>query len=398
MEELKKLLEGIKSQVDAGQISATEGAKKMEAVVAQMTAMEARVKDMEERIAKRTIPGLDEELKKKKFSIFGVIKGVVFGDWKGAENEKEICAQYQRDMGTSPGTAGGYVIPPQVILDIIEMLRAQAVVIKMGASVMDGLVSSPVQMPSQTGGATAYWTAENAAITPSDLTLGQLTMSPKSCTALVKLSNQLIKMSNPGAEALVRADIASALALAIDLAALRGSGSGEPLGIANTPSINAVAIGADGGYCTFDHLLEMEGKLEDNYALLGNLGYIFHGKVKRILKKSKVAQFSGDAAGQYIILPMSDTNLKDVMGYGFASTSQIPTNLTKGSGTALSEVYFGNWRELLIGNWGGLEIATSNVAGDAYAKNQTWIRAIQEVDVAVRHAKSFCLINDAKTV
>jgi HK97 family phage major capsid protein len=398
MEELKKLLEGIKSQVDAGQISATEASKKMDAITAKMTELEAKQKEMEERIAKRTIPGLDEELKRKKFSMFAVIKGVVFGDWKGGESERDICQQYQRDMGTSPGSAGGYVVPPQVITDIIEMLRAQAVVIKMGASVMDGLVSSPVQMPSQTGGATAYWTAENAAITPSDLTLGQLTMSPKACTALVKLSNQLIKMSNPGAEALVRADIASALALAIDLAALRGSGSGEPLGVANTPSINTVAIGGDGGYCTFDHLLEMEGKLEDNNALLGNLGYIFHGKVKRILKKSKVAQYSGDTAGQYIMLPMSDTNLKDIMGYNFATTSQIPTNLTKGSGTALSEVYLGNWRELLIGNWGGLEIATSNVAGDAYAKNQTWIRAIQEVDIACRHAKSFCLINDAKTV
>jgi HK97 family phage major capsid protein len=267
---------------------------------------------------------------------------------------------------------------------------------------MGGLVGSPVEMPKQTGGATAYWVAEGNSFTASDLVLAQLTMTPKQVAALVKLSNRLIKLSNPSAEALVRQDISIALANAIDIAALRGTGGTQPTGIAQTASIGTVALGAAGDFATFDSLLDMEGSLEDANALRGNLGYIMHPKIKRRLKKSKVAQYSGDTMGQYIILPMSDTNMRDVLGYDFKTTTQIPTNLTKTSGTNLSEIYFGNWRELLIGNWGGLEIATSNVAGDnnggAFSSNQTWIRAIQEVDIAVRHPQSFCLINDAKTV
>ena len=82
----------------------------------------------------------------------------------------------------------------------------------------------------------------------------------------------------------------------------------------------------------------------------------------------------------------------------FTSTTQIPTNLSKGGGGAtLSEAYFGNWQELLIGQWGGLEFMASGETSDAFAKNQTWIRVIQEVDVAMRHAESFVLCNDAIT-
>ena len=403
IEKLQKMLEDIKQKVE----NSGESSQK---IVETCTALEHRIneiekfqKDLEAKIAATRIPGVADETKKQKFSIFKVIYGVVTGDWKNAGFEREVMeAAREKAMSTGTGSAGGYIVPAEQITDIIEMLYANSVVIQSGASVMSNLSGSPVEMPKQTGGATAYWVAENSAITASDLTLGQLTMTPKQVAALVKLSNRLIKLSNPSAEALVRTDIAIALSLAIDLAALRGTGSSnQPTGIANTSGINTVAIGTNGGTPTFDHLLDMEGTLEDTNALRGTLGYVMHPKVKRVLKKTKVAQYSGQTDGQYVILPMSDQNLRDIIGYNFQTTTQIPTNLTKGSGTNLSEIYFGNWRELLIGNWGGLEIATSNVAGDssggAFSSNQTWIRAIQEVDIAVRHAASFCLINDAAT-
>ena len=116
-------------------------------------------------------------------------------------------------------------------------------------AILQGLV----EIPKQTGGATAYWPGENAAITGSDLTLDQLSLSPKAVGCLVKLSNRLIQLSNPSAEVMVRRDIATALALAIDLKALRGDGtSNTPTGIANTSGINTVAIGTSAEVFDFD--------------------------------------------------------------------------------------------------------------------------------------------------
>ena len=131
----------------------------------------------------------------------------------------------RRERGNVPGTdsAGGYLVPTQHVAELIEMLYDRAVCIALGATVLDNLTGSPVEIPKQTGGATAYWPGENAAITGSDLTLDQLSLSPKAVGCLVKLSNRLIQLSNPS-EVMVRRDIATALALAIDLKALREMG------------------------------------------------------------------------------------------------------------------------------------------------------------------------------
>ena len=119
-------------------------------------------------------------------------------------------------------------------------------------------------------------------------------------------------------------------------------------------------------------------------------------KLHSDLLKLKVAQYSGDTAGAYIISPISERVLQDWLGYKYAMTTQVPINLTKNNGTALTEVYFGNWAELIIGQWGGMEIMASQETSDAFEKDQTWIRILQEVDVGVRHDQSFCLISDAK--
>ena len=266
----------------------------------------------------------------------------------------------------------------------------------MGATVMSGLQGSPIYIPSQTGGATAYWVGENSAITASDLTLGQISMTPKKVGALVKLSNTLLKLSNPSAEAVVRNDIARVLALSIDLKALRGTGSSnQPKGIVYQDNINTVAIGANGGSLTWDHLLDMEYSLAEDNALFGKLGFVFHPCIRRNLLKKKVAQYSGQTDGAYIAAPTSESNFQAWLGYPYKMTTQIPINLTKSGGTDLTEVYFGNWQELIIGEWGGMEIAVSQETSDAFEKDQTWVRILQEVDITVRHAASFCLISDA---
>jgi len=376
----------------------TEQKKIITAACEKMAEIEKRLGFIESQIKQRSVslPGLEDE--KQKFSFLKMIRGIRFNDWRDAGFEKEVLEQTAKAMGTTTGEAGGYLVPTQYVAELIEMLRAEAVVIQLGATVLTELVGSPVEIPRQTGGATAYWVGENEAITESELSLGQLSLAPKAVAALVKISNRLLKLASPSAEAMVRRDIAQAIALAIDLAALRGSGVGaEPLGIANTPNINTIEIGENGGDFLPEHIIEMEGKLEDANALRGRLGICWHGKVKRKIKKMRIPQYSGDTGGEYLMLPMSDQQLRDILGYDFRTSSQIPTNLTKGTGTNLSEVYFGNWQELIIGQWGGMEIMASQETSDAFAKNQTWIRVIQEVDIGLRHPESFCLCSDAAT-
>jgi len=370
---------------------------KIEELETRLAAIETSIKQKHSKLI--DLPGVDEG--KEQFSFLKAFYGIATNDWDKSGFEKEVFDQTRkRALETGTGSAGGYIVPSQYIAEIIEILRAKSVVIGMGATVLDGLVGSPVEIPRQDGGATAYWVGENADITESQQAFGQLNLTPKQVAAMVKMSNRFMNLSNPSGEAMVRRDLAQVIALAIDLAALRGSGSAnQPMGIANTPGINTVAIGANGGLFDWDVASDMEGKLEDENALDGRIGYIMHGKVKRKLKRIRIAQYSAQTDGEYIFNPiMSDAALAEQLGYPLSATSQIPTNLAKGGGTNLSEVYLGNWQELIIGQWGGLEFMASSETSDAFQKVQTWIRVIQEVDIALRHAKSFCLVNDAETV
>ena len=291
----------------------------------------------------------------------------------------------------------GYFVPNEILAGYIELLRAESVVMGMGATVLDNLTGIPVTLPKQTGGATGYWVGENEQITSSELTTGMISLTPKKVGALVKISNETLKYTNPSAEALIRNDLFTTIALKIDYTCLKGSGSAnEPTGIANVSDINTVAIGTSGGAPTFDLLYDMQYALQEDNAYRGKLGYLFHPATRRRLVKTKVAQFTTDTDGEYIIQPMtSESSLVSWMGHPYKMTTQIPINLTKGNSTNCTEIYFGNWAEMIIGMWGGIELMASKETSTAFEYDQTWVRILQSIDIQVRHAQSFCLINDA---
>jgi HK97 family phage major capsid protein len=361
-----------------------------------------RVGLLEQRTSARTysLPGVSQG--RDKFSFGKAFHAISSGDWSGAGLEREVFDQMRKRAMSTDSGSGGYLVPVQAMSELIELLTAKSVVITLGARVLSNLTGAPVTWPKQTAGAVAYWVGENAAITASDLTVDQLSLTPKKVAALVKVSRELSVLSNPAVERVILNDLAGSLALAVDLAALRGSGSAnQPLGIANTQNILTHAIGTDGGTFNFHAASAMEGKLDDANALKGRLGFVMHPKVKRLLKRERIAQFSGDTGGAYIIAPMlSDARLAEVLGYGFGTSTQLPVNLTKGGSSDCSEVYFGNWEELFLAMWGGLELLASNVAGDAnggaFSSDQLWFRAIQRVDIGLRHVESFCLCSDAR--
>lgn len=298
------------------------------------------------------------------------------------------------------GSGGGYVVPSGYIAEeFIDSLRANAVVLKAGATFLPDLTGKPVVVPKQASSGTVYWLGENSTITASDAGFGNVQLTPKTMGMRPQHSRLVDILSNPKLEELIRNDMARVAALELDRVALRGSGSSnQPLGIANVPRISSYAIGTNGGSLQVDHLYDLLGLIEDNNVPLNSLALISHPKALRKLKKQKVAQFSGDTGGSYVVNPLlSDEALSKAIGLTCLSTTQLPTNLVKGSSSDCTEVYLANWSELLLGQWGGLEILATNIGGSAWAQNAIEVRLIMNVDVQVRHAQSFVLCNDVRT-
>ena len=306
-------------------------------------------------------------------------------DTAKAGREREIIEQFETQrtaMSVQQDSMGGFWVPEQYMpQEFVEYFRAAMVLPQLGARMMSGLTGSPVIFPKQTGGATAYWVAENAAITESNLTAGDIKMEPHQLGALVKMSNRLDMLSNPGAEGLIRQDIANSLAEELEKAAIGNSvQAGAPDGIIGTAGIGSTSTAS----INVTNALAMEYQLEQDDALRGRLGWLMHPRPWSTIRgryRTKTVEFQGVAQnGPSAAFPES------YIGYPVARTTNV-----RAVASSTSDVYFANWAELLIGQWGGLAFAVSTEADTAFAANQIWIRAIMEVDFAVRHAESFCV-------
>jgi HK97 family phage major capsid protein len=257
--------------------------------------------------------------------------------------------------------------------DFIDVLRNQSSVMRAGARMLQGL-SGDVKIPKKTAAASAGWiNGEGGASGESEMTVGSVSMTPNTVGVHTDITRQLLIQSSMDVEALVRDDLATGIALAIDAAGLEGSGtSGVPEGILNTSGVNTVTAFAAANP-TFSEVVTLETAVADANALMGNLSYILpsamYGALKTTEKATNTAQFVVEPGGT-------------VNGYSAIVSNQ---------GTA-GNLYFGNFDDLLIGFFGGLDIVVDPYT--ASTSGTVRVVALQSVDVAVRHAVSFAFGND----
>ena len=339
------------------------------------------------------------------FSIVRAVNALVTGNWNDAGFEREMSDEMagklgkraqgfyiptdvlMRDLNVTTSTAGGHTVATDLLSgSFIDMLRNKMATVGLGATMMNDLVGS-IAIPRQTGGATSYWVAESGAVTESQAAFDQVTMSPKTVGSMSDISRKMLLQSSMDVESFVRNDLATSLALAIDSAAINGSGaSNQPTGILNTSGIGSVVGGTNGAAPDWADIVDLESAVAIDNADMGALGFLTNAATRGKLLQTEKA--SGTA--QYV---WSDSNT--LRGYNAAVSNQVPSNGTKGTGTALSSMVFGNWNDLIIGTWGGIDINVDTSTGSA--SGTVRVVALQDVDIAVRHAESFAAMTDIIT-
>ncbi|MBT9156871.1 MAG: hypothetical protein DDT37_01862 [Firmicutes bacterium] len=343
------------------------------------------------------------------YSLVRAIRAAATGDWSGAELEREASDEIAKRLSRSPqgffvpmdvqtekrsltkgvATEGGFTVATELRPEsFIDMLRNRMVVQQTGANVLTGLAGD-VTIPRQTGGATAFWVAESAAPAGSRQAVDQVALSPKTVGAWTDISRKLLLQSSIDVDNFVRSDLATVLALAIDLAALHGTGvANQPRGIANTTGIGVVVGGANGAVPTWAHVVGLETAAAILNADVGSLSYITNARVRGRMKTTqKVATTDS--------VMLWETNVSPLNGYPAYVTNQVRSDLTRGTGTGLSAIFFGNWSDLLIGQWGALDILVDPYTGGT--SGTVRVIALQDVDVAVRQPASFSVMLDAIT-
>lgn len=309
-----------------------------------------------------------------------------FVPWEVLAQRLEVPGLSIRAAVAKGGSGGNLVADEHMPQAFIEVLRNTMRVREAGATILPGLVGD-VSIPRRTGAATAAWVGEGAGSGDTAQTYDQVALVPKTVRARSDMTRKMLLQATPAIEQLTRDDLAIVLALEIDRAALVGSASGsEPRGVLNTVGIGSVAAGANGAAPTWAHVVGLETEVAADNADVGSLAYITNAKVRGKLKTTEKA-----ASTAQFIWP--DSAVATLNGYAALVSNQVPSNLVKGSsGAVCSAGFFGNWRDLLIGEWGTLDVMAENVTlADSGGVS---VRAFFDVDVAVRHPESFSAVSD----
>ena len=362
----------------------------------------------------------------KRYSLSRAILAAADGNWKGAGLEQECSQEVAKRLKREPegffvpldhqrarldlttatrdmlvrmlesraldtataGAAAELVATDHLGASFIELLRNMMVVRSLGATVLSGLVGD-VSIPKQIGAGTAAWVNEGIAPAEGALATAQIGLAPKTLSGFQEYTRKLLLQSDPSIDALVRNDLAQVIALAWDLAAINGSGvAPEPRGILNTSGIGVVAIGANGGVPTWPYVVGLETEVDAQNALFNRLSYLgnakVRGKLKTTVKEAGTAMYLMGEGGT-------------VNGYPSSFSNQVPSNLVKGvSGAVLSALIFGNWGDLLLAEWGVMDMLVNPYTKDT--QRIIRVSASMEGDVNVRRAESFSAITDMDTV
>jgi HK97 family phage major capsid protein len=330
---------------------------------------------------------VSQELEKKHR---GATKGGLLVPWSLRMN---ISRQLQKRAGldsktTNKGAELIFTEPGEFIDFLYNRMRVK----ELGARTISGLRDN-IAFPKQSGKASGSWVGENPGtdVADSNLTLGQVLSSPKTYQSSTSYSRQLLAQAVIDVDSLVRADLATDMALALDFVSIQGTGAGanQPTGILNTSGVQSyvmIADTANGGLPSWDDIVLMSQALEDvNADQIGEGAWLTTPPLKSRLKR--IARLNNTMA-----LPIwADDNTVD--GYTARSSNQVPKNLTKGTGTNLSALIRGIFETIVIGMWGsGFELVV-----DPYRlKKQGMIEltTFMMTDVALRYPQAFVVATD----
>lgn len=313
--------------------------------------------------------------------------------------DKEMEREFKAMTATS-SVGGGFLIPEVYSDQIIELLYPKTVIVELGAQQIP-LTNGNLNLPRMTAGTRATWGGEGRKITAASPKYGNIRMSAKRLEAIVPQSRELLLMSNFSSDAMFANDLFRRMQLGLDYGGLYGTGSEfQPTGIANNKEVENI----DATKLDTAELADTNGKITADFpvyvsskALGKNIddlhaGWAMNSQLEGVFKNMKTQ------TGAYIY--RDEMMEGKLAGMPYKVSNQIPIDKN-----GKTDLFFGNWSDLLIGDQMGLETYTTldgtwtdeqGIQHNAFEENLSATRAIMFDDIAVRHAESFLYCKNIK--
>ena len=393
--------------IDRANVEAMEAAtRELQALVAELNAAN-ELEAAEQKAAENKFNQMQKGVGRQ-FSLLKFIREIAAGNLTGLEAEvAQMGTEEYRRLGLSqvgtviPSVAlrsasgqnygtnadGGY-LKETMPVRWVELLKQKLVFNQLGANFLTDLVGTlPVVSSAQIS---AGWGAEGADASFTKAAFAQATMTPHRNYIMTAVTRDLLRQTSLDVEAYLLDLMVQAHANLIENAAINGSGSSnQPTGILAASNTLSVSTGDTPAAISWAKVVELESKLNSENANRGRVGYLTNPKVWGDLKTT--AKFSG---GDTPIMPEVPENRLN--GYYADWSNFVPSNLTKGEGSAqvtgLSAMIMGNFADLYIGQWGGIDIVVDPYTKAKSAEIVLTLNAWN--DVLVAEPKSFAIIKD----
>jgi HK97 family phage major capsid protein len=366
--------------------------------------------------------------------MFGLSNGDIFNARKHSEAVYGENHPVTKALNVSTGSAGGFLVPPDVMNEVIPLLRAQSVVRAAGPRNI-AMPRGTMTLPGQSSAATAFYGSENQAIAGSQPSVGNIVASYKKLTAFVPITNDMMRYADPAIDAFVRDDLVAVIGLREDLAFLLSDGTqntpkgylafansfvqkqGGTVGNWLTSSASTLAINAaDPANSTGGNFITSTA----NYTL-ATVAAELGGAVNRLdtanVRARSRAWFMNPRSYNYlynvqnslgVYVFRDELNNGTLMKYPVYTTTQIGTNYwdAAASNKDLSFVMLVEMTEDIILDSMQLELAvfregsyvdaTTGATVSAMTNDQTVIRAIAEHDHQMRHDAAVSIVQGVR--
>ena len=386
-----------------GEQAVREAIDKVNGLICELEAAEA-AEAAERALAERQLRN-DEQTAGRRFSLLRMLNDIADGrQLSGLEADvAQMGADEYRRLGlsgsgvqvplaalraasgqnvTTPADGGN--LAETMASRYVQSLRDNLPIARLGANILTNLVGTLPVITSQD--ITAGWGAEGAEAPISKASYAKAVMSPKRNFANVATTRDLLRQTSFDVEADLIDKINYAHARIIEDAAINGAGGNAPTGILKTAGIGSVSMGTNGAAITWDKVVALESLVASLNGLKGRLGYLTNAKVIGALKTT----VCGSNTSRFILDALV-SNM--VNGYGIEMTNLVPANLTKGTAAdKCSALIFGNWSDLYVGHWGGIDLIVDPYTGKRKGEIEICMNCYN--DVLVAEPKSFAAIQD----